>query len=487
MNPKTTKYLFIIILFFGLIYSLISIVNHYYFRTYALDLGLYTHALFNYGHFKPANSLMIKENFEYLLADHFDLYLIIFSPLHFVFGTYTLLLVQIAGILLGSWGVYRYFKLTCEKTEMAPLLASVYFLLFYGIYSAVSFDYHSNVVAAMIIPWFFLNFKLRKYLAASLLLLLVLVSKENIALWMIFICAGLMFDYRKDKKALTYLTAYTLFSLVYFVGIIYVVIPALANSNKYDLFAYSALGNTPAVALKNLILHPVDNFIILFNNHNNSPAGDYVKLEMHILVLISGLYLLVRKPQYLLMLVPVYFQKLFHDNYLVWGIDGQYSIEFAPILAIGVFTVIHEIKNRKTARIITAIVFIGVSLATFRLMDNTVLYTNKSKIRIYQAKHYQRSYDVKAVHEQLKRIPKDAIVSAQSPFVPHLALRDKIYQFPIVKDAEYIVLSEKEGKYPLDEASFKATVSKMMMSGEWEINYESEDLVILKRTAEGRR
>ena len=28
----------------GLLYALISLVNHYLFKTYALDLGLYTHA-----------------------------------------------------------------------------------------------------------------------------------------------------------------------------------------------------------------------------------------------------------------------------------------------------------------------------------------------------------------------------------------------------------------------------------------------------------
>jgi hypothetical protein len=39
-------------------------------------------------------------------------------------------------------------------------------------------------------------------------------------------------------------------------------------------------------------------------------------------------------------------------------------------------------------------------------------------------------------------IPDDAAVSAQSPFVPHLAERKNIYQFPRVLDAEFVLLDE---------------------------------------------
>jgi len=103
MKARINKYLLIVLIIFGLIYSLISIVNHYFFRTYALDLGLYTHALYQYGHFQLADASMIKDNSELLLGGHFDLYLVIFSPLHYIFGTYTLLIIQIIAILTGAY------------------------------------------------------------------------------------------------------------------------------------------------------------------------------------------------------------------------------------------------------------------------------------------------------------------------------------------------------------------------------------------------
>jgi uncharacterized membrane protein len=424
---------------------------------------------------------MIKENYEYLLGGHFDLFLILFSPFVFIFKSYTLLIVQIVSILAGSIGVYRYFSLSHAKSSYLPLLAATYSLLFYGVVSAVSYDYHSTVVASMLIPWLFYFLKKKNFILSCVLLALILVSQENMSLFMLFIFLGLSFEYRKNRTSLKYLLSFAVISLLYFMVVIRFIIPSFSNANEYTGFTFSVLGNNPLEALKSFFTQPFENIRVLFVNHNNSIAGDYVKAEMMIMVLVSGAYILLMKPHYLFMLIPVLFQKLYNDNYLVWGIDGQYSIEFAPILAIGIFTAISEFKDSRTVKILSAIVFIGALFSTLRVMDNTVMYTNKSKIRFYQAGHYQRKYNVKDVHQQIRKIPADAAVSAQSPFVPHLALRDKIYQFPLLKDAEYIVASEKEGKYPLDEVSFSQTMEKLKSDENWEITFSNSNLIIFKR------
>jgi hypothetical protein len=42
----------------------------------------------------------------------------------------------------------------------------------------------------------------------------------------------------------------------------------------------------------------------------------------------------------------------------------------------------------------------------------------------------------------VREVPPGAIVSAQSPFVPHLSERQHVYQFPRVLDAEVVLLDE---------------------------------------------
>jgi uncharacterized membrane protein len=477
---KTQTLFILAVVIYGLLYSLISLVNHYNFRTYALDLGAYTNALYDYVHFRWNDSTVFKEIQENLLADHFDLYLILFSPFVLIFKTYTLLILQIFFILLGGLGVYRYFSIS-KSISYIPLFAAIYFYSFFGVFSAVSFDYHSNVVAASLVPWFFYYFKLKKFRISVIIFILLLISKENISLWIAFICLGSFFEYKNDKKSVYYLLTFALGAMLYYVIITSFVMPWISNGGKYPHFNYSVLGNNSLEAIKYLVLHPFAAVKMLFINHTNNPLGDYVKVEMHILIFVSGVYILFKKPHFILMLVPVYFQKLFNDDYGMWGIGAQYSIEFAPILAIGIFSVLQEIKNKILFRIITIMIMAGVLCSTFRVMDHTVFFTNKSKIRIYKESHYKRDYNVKLVHEQLNKIPVDAKISSQSPFLPHLALRDKIYQFPIIKDAEYIIYSNKEETYPLEKDAFYLKVQELMNTKNWEETFKSEDIVILKR------
>ncbi len=480
MTLFKNRNLVITLIVFGLVYSLISLVNHYCFRTYALDLGAYTNALYDYVHFQWNDSTVFKEIPENLLADHFDLYLILFSPFSLIFQSYTLLIFQILFVLIGGIGVFKYFSLSERKTNL-PIVATICFYSFFGIFSALSCDYHSNVIAAMVVPWFFFYFKQSKYRASFIVLIFILISKENISLWMTFICLGLLFEYKKNKRSVQYLVLFSSISLVYFMVISGVVMPALSANGTYPHFNYSVLGNTVFGALTHLLTHPVEAVKTLFINHTNHPFGNYVKLELHIFLLLSGLYMLIFKPWYLIMLIPIYFQKLFNDNYIIWGIDGQYAVEFAPVIIIGAFSVIGEIRKEKWGKIVTVLVFIGILSSTIRMMDSTTMYTNKSKVRIYQCSHYKRDYNGKLVYEQIDKIPESAVVSAQSSFLPHLALRDHIYLFPIVKDADYIVYSVKEEPYPLTKEAFNIKIQDILNSKEWKDQFRNEDIVILKR------
>lgn len=478
---KKHRHLILIGFTFAVLYSLISLVNHYLFRTYALDLGLYTNAVFKYAHFQLADSSMIKEFSEPILGGHFDLYLVLFSPLVYLFGTYTLLVVQIMAVISGGIGIYHYFRLIGNKDSAIPILAAIYFYSFFGVFGAFSYDYHSVVVASSIVPWFFAAVYRNKKALSAGLLLLMLVSQENISLWMFFICLGLLIEYRKDAKKTSHLLLLSAMSLLYFVTVINVFIPFFSSQDEYSGFLYSSLGSNTFEAFVRIVTHPIDSIKILFTNHNNSQHGDFIKAELHLIVLTSGLLLLIKKPQYLLMMLPIYSQKLFHDNYLMWGVGSQYNVEFAPIMAIGIFQVLSEIEKKKYRVIVTSIVLVLAVAATIRTMDRTLLFTDKTRIRFYQKKHYQKDYDVSAVHRQLATIPKDASVSAQSPFVPHLSLRNHIYQFPIIKNAEYIVYSRKEGSYPLSKETFDLKINELEHSKEWEVLHNN-DVVILRKT-----
>jgi len=89
---------------------------------------------------------------------------------------------------------------------------------------------------------------------------------------------------------------------------------------------------------------------------------------------------------------------------------------------------------------------------------------------------------VKSVKEKLNVIPNDAVISAQSPFVAQLAYRDNIYQFPIVKDAEYIIYSTHEDSYPLTKEKFTTEIEKISNSKLWVLVYKNDGMFIYKKS-----
>jgi uncharacterized membrane protein len=439
-------------LVFILIYSLISLVNHFFYRTYALDLGLYNNAIWDYAHFRFNDCTVVREAADNLLADHFDLILVLISPFVYIFGSYTLLIFQIFIIYLGGLGVQKFLEVFTNNNKTANI-GRLFFYLHFGVFAALSFDYHSNVVAACLFPWFVYFVYTGKKIRTGILLALILFSKESTALWMFSGCILLPFVVKREKTVFFTCAA---ISFAYFLLVTLVIIPAISETGKFHHFKYSVLGNDYIQAISALFMEPQNLIKNLFVNHTTDATGNYVKLEFWLFFLISGGFIMLLRPLWMLMLLPVFFQKLFHDQVQMWGVNSQYSIELVPFMAMGIFSYPYIYKEKSKFPVITNSLIILFTLGvTIRLMDNTVTHVPKENLRIYKSAHYSFDFDKTALNKAIEKIPDTAAVSCQSFIVPHLAFRDKIYQFPLVKDAQYILLVDNNRTYPLDKWMFK--------------------------------
>ena len=427
----------------GVLYALISLVNHYLFRTYALDLGLYNHFMYEYAHFRMPDLSLLDRAQASALSDHFDLYLMLLSPLVYVFGTYTLLVVQIAAVLLGGWGVYKLVGLYTDDGWM-PLLAMAAFYFSFGVIHPFGFDYHSNVVTAMMLPWLLYYLKRKRFVWASLFVVLFVVGKENMSLWLFFIVIALMWDYRKDKQTLWHLVAYAVFSLAYFFIINMIVMPKLGgNGGGFDRYAY--LGDNYVDIAKYLLMNPRETFRLLFVNTSGLPRFDGVKAEFYICALTTGLALTLLKPNYLIMLIPLIGQKMLSIDGMFWGISVQYSVEFMPVIVIASFLVIIRLKKQAWRMVLAGTLLLLVILTTFYTIGVPKAYASPEHICVYQDRHYKQSaFDVRYARELIRQIPDDASVCAASMFVPHLALRDHIGDFYYSRNmgADYVLITK---------------------------------------------
>lgn len=464
----------------GCLFCALSIVNHLMFKTFALDLGLYNHALFDYSHLRIDDCSMFKANPQYILSDHFDLYLIILSPLVFLFGNFTLLFVQVAAVVLGGLGIYRLMRLYVDDGFL-PLMATIVFFSFFGIWHALSFDYHSNVVASMMLPWLFYYFKRKKFGWATLFAFLFVIGKENMSLWLSFIALGLMWDYRKERTSLLVLACYAVFSLIYFYVVNSIVMPALGGSGGgFQRYAY--LGNSYAEIASNLLQNPLESIKLLFVNTSGNVSKNGLKLEFYICALTSGLLLTCLKPNYLFMLIPIVAQKMLASDSMFWGVTQQYSVEFAPIVTVASFIVIARIRKPIGAKAASMGLFAASVVTLFYTVGTPKSYFSPDKLRIYQKHHYQQAYfSPEDARKLISQIPDEASVCATSVFVPHLALRDEIYDFPIGMNhnPEYCLLVRDFNRY--SEQNRELVRQMLDEQEDYEIISSAENLYLLKR------
>ena len=429
--------------FAGVLYCLISLVNHYLFKTYALDLGLYTHAMYDYTHFRVDDCSMFKPVPQSILSDHFDLYLIILSPLVYVFGSYTLLIVQIAAVLLGGWGIYKLIGLYTDDDWM-PVLASAIFFLSFGIIHALSYDYHSNVLTAMMLPWLLYFLKKRKFGLSTLFVVLFVIGKENMSLWLFFIVIALMWDYRKDKRTMWHLAAYAIFSIAYFFIVNMIVMPRLGGSGG-GFARYAHLGDNYVDIARRIAMHPWETLQLMFTNTYGTPEFDRVKVEFYLCALTTGLVLTLLKPNYLIMIIPLVVQKMLAVDPRFWGISFQYSVEFMPVIVIASFLVLIKLKKQVWRVVLASCLLLSTVLTTFYTIGIPKSQIWLDQLCVYQGRHYeQKDFDVHYAYEVIEMIPDDASVCAITPFVPHLAMRDEIRNFANTRDikTDYVLMTE---------------------------------------------
>jgi uncharacterized membrane protein len=414
----------------------------------------------------------------------------LYVPFYYLFGSWTLLIIQIAAILFGAWGTYKVAQHKLQFTSK-PVFILVIFLAQWAIVSALSFDFHNNVVAAMFVPWLYFYYLKREKGKVLLFFVLMLMCKENIALWLVFILFGLMLEngikqFLKHFKAfLKFEIPLLIFAAIYFYIIVGKVMPALGEGHAVNQIArFGHLGGSIGEIIKFVFTHPIDTIKMFFESTMDDPISFGIKKELHLVILFSGGIALFLRPAYFVMLIPIYAQKLLAADFGFWGISGQYSIEYTPIIALAFIDLIKALRNWKYKTVfIYASVILVIGTNLFTLRSRTTPWYDRTTSDFTSKIHYSSDgLNVSYIHKELAKIPSNIPISAMSCLAPHLANRDKIYHFPVIKDAELIiVLKQKRSFYPLNKEDFEKKINELIESKEYKIVKNEHLLLILKK------
>jgi uncharacterized membrane protein len=475
----------IVILFLGF-YTTQVVCNHLFFRTYALDYGLYNKVIWDYSHFRLGQITLMTPPIDNFFQDHITFTLFLILPLFWIlnplFGTNTLLIIQVLFIVLGGIGCYKFIQSKVED-KIIPLLALVHYFMLQGHYATLSADYHDVVIASSMITWYIYFFSKEKILPTVGIFVFIMLAKENMSLWLIFTTIALMIIQKKTRWTVRYGSGLIALGVVYFIITFAVLIPCFANpSRPYYTFRYNEFGDTPKEVFKYFLTHPLQVFGKLFYNHTGNEDGDWVKTEYYAYFLIGGGWLIFRRPALLLMLFPVLAQKMLNDTYYYWSLNGYFSVEIESIYTLMIFYVISGFSKRWTSYLFAALVTILTIVSTIHSTHTryTVWY-HEIKENVFSSKFYKPAFDYRAVRAALDMIPPDASVSASNTIVPHLAYRPEIYLFPEIRDAEYIVLLDDGNPYPLKMDRYLEMKEELIESGKWSRIYDKKPLNIFKR------
>jgi uncharacterized membrane protein len=448
---------------------------------------MFNNAVFDFSQFRNnVFTLGVQDRDLNYFYDHFAPLTVLLAPFRFL-GTSGLLIAQILSVLLGGLGVFKYAKLRSTSSWL-PYLAIIYFFVHWGVANALSFDFHTNVIAAMLVPWLFVAFHQKKWKLFFLMIVLLLISKENIGLWLFFILIGILLQtWSKTSKRLKlglFLLAGT--SMVYFLIITSTVMPSLGPGAK-QLFRYAHIGDSYSDIIINLVSDPIDSLKYLYKNTSSNTVFDFTKNEFHLMTLFAGGLAVIFRPSYAIMLIPLYAQKFLSSQISLWGIDSHYSIEFVPIMTLALVDCFKGVQFKR------------ISLALFSFVILLTGYTNVQKmhkranswyqlknVNLFSSKHYSSEYDVEKIHSVMDQLNDDSeILSVSNSLTPHLAYRDKLYMYPRLGDAEKVVLlrplRHEDNSYPLNFEKFPKHLDEMQAKG-WVVTYDDGQIIILEKS-----
>ena len=170
------------------------------------------------------------------------------------------------------------------------------------------------------------------------------------------------------------------------------------------------------------------------------------------------------------------------DSSWRWSLSGYSSIEIVSILTLAIFFVIAKMKNKKTKQILSISITSLCIIATIHAYGNRHTQWHESrKENILSSRMYSSHLNVKPIYEALEMIPPDAAVSATNKVVPHLAYRAKIYVFPEIRDADYLVLLDDGNPFPLSEKDFYELREDYIQDEAWIEIFNEQEILILKK------
>ncbi|HLE43979.1 MAG TPA: DUF2079 domain-containing protein [Methylomirabilota bacterium] len=412
------------------IFSWLSLARHRAFYTGRLDLGNMMQAAWSTGHGDLLSTTAIDGEQFSRLGVHVDPLLVLFAPLLRLWPRPEILLVsQVVAVSLGALAIFWLGRRWLGSDPLALAGAGAY-LLYPPLQWAAITEFHPVTLAAPLLAFAIWAAETGRLGRLALFAGLALLAKEEVGLSIAVL--GIWMAVRGRRRAGLWLAAVSLAWVIVAVGI---VIPAFSAGGSELAGRYADLGDGPGEIVLALLLRP---WKII----------EALGLDWLLLVkLLAPLLLLpLAAPLLAAGALPDTLLNVLSSHGPQHGIVNHYASVPTPFLvasAVLGLAALRErvpwVRLRRTLRalplaLIPSGLVAGVLLGPVPWWSDLPL---ASKGRTYE-------YTVTAHADALRRavavVPDGAAVSASNHIGAHLSARRRIHMFPVVADAEWVVI-----------------------------------------------
>lgn len=411
------------------VWSTYSILNHLHYNNYT-DLAIFDQGIWHYSRFEaPTSTVLARVGYPNFLSDHFHPILVVLTPLYWLWSDPRMLFVAQAVLIAAS--LFPVFSFCSRKLgrPCAYMLAGAY-ASFWGIHSAVAFDFHEVAFAPLLIALMIDAADLgrwRRFFGALALLLLV---KESLGVFVAFFGLYLLVGRRWRQGLVTVALGVGWFFLT-----TKLFMPLLADGRPYRHWNYRQFGDDLPEAVQTIVSYPGMFFDVLLSSDEKLRALRYFFAPFLGLTLCSPLVILT---------VPLLLEKMLSTNPFMWGTELHYSLTIAPVIVMGAAAGLHNFLRLRPLSRLRAIGLGPRALAAGAsgviLFSNLWIASGWSLWSLTDPGFYKRSPSAVVVGRALATIPPQASVAAQIDLLPHLTQRQKAYWLrPRVPSTEYII------------------------------------------------
>lgn len=484
----------LLIVAYGVYFSAVSIQRHRAFLTNASDLGQIDQAIWNTLQGRPLEFTRRTGEQSIRLTDHVEP---IFIPASLVLLVYdnveALLVLQSFVIALGALPVFWIARRRLASEWAGVAFAGIY-LLFPSLEAANLAEFHAVTFAPLLLLLMYHYGTLQKWGRFALFALLALAVKEEIAL-LVMVMAGWLAvtkdgrrttnderligsfrrsetsspatkDFRHSSLAIRQSLIFSLswqpaviavIALVWFVLALFVIIPH-----------FNTLGKSPYTCR-----------YVVSEDCREVVPGLFLAERLGYLgqLLASSGWIALLDPLSLLLGAPLIIANVLSNYPAQYSGSFHYSAPVVPYFILGAIGGTAWLKSR-LARLSLVLIPVLLLALGYHLLAGYTPLGAAYRVPAITARNllFQRF---------AAQIPDDARVSTTPSLHPHLSHRRVLYRYPVVNDADYVMLdvSESDRGIPVD---FRVKYNELVDGGAFGVIDAADGYVLLKRGAPPR-